>query len=92
MLDIIKPKIDVEIDEKDKNYGKIIIGPLERGYATTLGNSLRRVLLSSLPGRAVTSVKIDGILHEFSTLKGLKEDITEVILNLKGLSFSTDND
>jgi DNA-directed RNA polymerase subunit alpha len=68
------------------NYGKYIVEPLERGYGTTLGNSLRRILLSSLPGTAVTSIKIDGILHEFSTIPGVKEDVTEIILNLKRLA------
>ena len=68
------------------NYGKFIVGPLERGYGITLGNSLRRILLSSLPGAAVTSVRIDGILHEFSTIPGVKEDVTEIILNLKKLA------
>ena len=71
---------------EEKTYGKFIIEPLERGYGTTLGNSLRRILLSSLPGSAVTSVKIDGIMHEFSTIPGVKEDVTEIILNLKGLA------
>ncbi|MBE6029767.1 MAG: DNA-directed RNA polymerase subunit alpha [Clostridiales bacterium] len=70
----------------DPNYGKFVVEPLERGYGTTLGNSLRRILLSSLPGVAVTSVKIDGILHEFSTIPGVKEDVTEIILNLKKLA------
>lgn len=67
-------------------YGKFVVEPLERGYGTTLGNSLRRVLLSSLPGVAVTSVKIDGILHEFSTIEGVKEDVTEIILNTRASS------
>jgi DNA-directed RNA polymerase subunit alpha len=71
---------------EDPNYGKFVVEPLERGYGTTLGNSLRRILLSSLPGVAVTSVKIDGILHEFSTIPGVKEDVTEIILNLKKLA------
>lgn len=84
MLEIEKPTI--ECIEDQPNYGKFIVEPLERGYGITLGNSLRRILLSSLPGAAVTAVKIDGILHEFSSIKGMKEDITEVILNLKGLA------
>lgn len=86
MLEIEKPKIVcVEFDE-EKGYGKYVVEPLERGYGITLGNSLRRILLSSLPGAAVTSVKIDGVLHEFSTIPGVKEDVTDIILNLKGLS------
>jgi len=84
VLEIEKPTI--ECIEDQPNYGKFIVEPLERGYGITLGNSLRRILLSSLPGAAVTAVKIDGILHEFSSIKGMKEDITEVILNLKGLA------
>ena len=86
MIEIEKPKIErVEMDGPN-NYGKFVVEPLERGYGTTLGNSLRRVLLSSLPGVAVTSVRIDGVLHEFSTIPGVKEDVTEIILNLKTLS------
>ena len=85
MIEIEKPTINKYIDE-DGNYGKFVVEPLERGYGTTLGNSLRRILLSSLPGVAVTSVKIDGILHEFSTIPGVKEDVTEIILNLKKLA------
>ena len=83
MIEIEKPTIECVIPEDQSNYGKFIVEPLERGYGTTLGNSLRRILLSSLPGAAVTSVKIDGILHEFSTIPGVKEDVTEIILNLK---------
>ena len=85
MIEIEKPTINKFIDE-DGQYGKFIVEPLERGYGTTLGNCLRRILLSSLPGAAVTSVKIDGILHEFSTIPGVKEDVTEIILNLKKLA------
>lgn len=86
MIEIEKPKIEcVEISE-DNTYGKFVVEPLERGYGTTLGNSLRRVLLSSLPGVAVNSIKIDGVLHEFSTVPGVVEDVTEIILNVKGLS------
>lgn len=85
MLEIEKPKIEcVELSE-DSTYGKFVVEPLERGYGITLGNSLRRILLSSLPGAAVTSVKIDGVLHEFSTIPGVVEDVTDIILNLKGL-------
>ena len=85
MIEIEKPTINKYIDE-DGNYGKFVVEPLERGYGTTLGNALRRILLSSLPGAAVTSVKIDGGLHEFSTIAGVKEDVTEIILNLKKLA------
>ena len=86
MIVIEKPKIEcVEVSE-DNRYGKFVVEPLERGFGTTLGNSLRRVLLSSLPGVAVVSVKIEGVLHEFSTIPGVVEDVTEIILNLKGLS------
>jgi len=86
MIEIEKPTIEIITSEEEANYGKYIVEPLERGYGTTLGNSLRRILLSSLPGAAVTSVKIDGILHEFSTIPGVKEDVTEIILNLKKLA------
>lgn len=86
MIEIEKPTIECVYSDEEKNYGKFIVEPLERGYGTTLGNSLRRVLISSLPGAAVTSVKIDGILHEFSTIPGVKEDVTEIILSLKGLT------
>ena len=92
MIEIEKPTIDCIYDDTDKNYGKFVVEPLERGYGTTLGNSLRRILLSSLPGAAVTSVKIDGILHEFSTVPGVKEDVTEIILNLKKLSLRLSDD
>ena len=85
MIEIEKPTINKSIDQ-DGCYGKFVVEPLERGYGTTLGNALRRILLSSLPGAAVTSVKIDGILHEFSTIPGVKEDVTEIILNLKKLA------
>ena len=83
MIEIEKPKLEcVELAE---NYGKFVVEPLERGFGTTLGNSMRRILLSSLPGVAVTSVQIDGVLHEFTTIEGVKEDVTEIILNLKEL-------
>lgn len=86
MLEIEKPKIEcVEVSE-DGNYGKFVVEPLERGYGITLGNALRRILLSSLPGVAATSIKIDGVLHEFSTVPGVKEDVTELILNIKTLA------
>ena len=83
MLDFEKPKI--ECVEMSENYGKFVVEPLERGFGMTLGNSMRRVLLSSLPGVAATSIRIDGVLHEFSTIEGVKEDVTEIVLNLKGL-------
>ena len=83
MLDFEKPKL--ECVEMSENYGRFVVEPLERGFGMTLGNSMRRVLLSSLPGVAATSIRIDGVLHEFSTIEGVKEDVTEIILNLKGL-------
>ena len=85
MIEIEKPRIDTVKLTADGTYGKFVMEPLERGYATTLGNSLRRVLLSTLPGAAVTSVKIDGVVHEFTTVPGVKEDVTEIILNIKEL-------
>ncbi len=85
MIEIEKPRIECIENPADSAYGKYVIEPLERGYGITLGNSLRRVLLSSLPGTAVTSVKIAGIQHEFSTIPGVKEDVTEIVLNLKGI-------
>jgi DNA-directed RNA polymerase subunit alpha len=88
VIEIEKPTIECVYSDDDPSYGKFIVEPLERGYGTTLGNSLRRILLNSLPGAAVTSVKIDGILHEFSTISGVKEDVTEIILNLKKLSIA----
>lgn len=92
MIEIEKPKIEcVEISEK-QDYAKYVVEPLERGYGVTLGNSLRRVILSSLPGAAVTSVKIDGVLHEFSSIPGVVEDVTEIILNLKALAIKLHSD
>ncbi len=85
MIGIEKPRIETAELAADGTYGKIVVEPLERGYGVTLGNSLRRILLSSLPGYAITSVKIDGVLHEFSTIPGVKEDVTEIILNLKNV-------
>lgn len=85
MMEIEKPKIEIVEISEDSRYGRFVCEPLERGYGITLGNSLRRILLSSLPGAAVTSVKIDGVLHEFSTIPGVREDVTDVILNLKEL-------
>ena len=86
MVKIIEPKIETAELRSDGTYGRFVGEPLDRGFGTTLGNSLRRVLLSSLPGVAVISVKIDGIQHEFSTIPGVKEDVTEIILNIKGLT------
>ncbi len=91
-VSIDKPKIELLDMLPDGTYGKFVIEPLENGYGITLGNSLRRVLLSSLPGVAVTSVKIDGVLHEFSTIDGVKEDVTEIILNVKGLTANLTSD
>ncbi|MBO5210600.1 MAG: DNA-directed RNA polymerase subunit alpha [Clostridia bacterium] len=85
MIEIEKPRIDTAMITADGKYGKFVMEPLERGYATTLGNSMRRVLLSILPGAAVTGIKIDGVVHEFSTIPGVKEDVTEIILNIKGI-------
>ncbi|MEG0627782.1 MAG: DNA-directed RNA polymerase subunit alpha [Enterococcus sp.] len=84
MIEFEKPRI-TKIDE-DRDYGKFVVEPLERGYGTTLGNSLRRILLSSLPGAAITNIQIDGVLHEFSTIKGVREDVVQIILNIKGLA------
>lgn len=92
MLEIEKPKIQCIEMSEDKKYGKFVVEPLERGYGITLGNSLRRVLLSSLPGAAATAVKIDGVLHEFSTIPGVVEDTTDIILALKGLSVKMHTD
>ncbi|WP_347489957.1 DNA-directed RNA polymerase subunit alpha [Desulfoscipio sp. XC116] len=85
MLEIEKPRIECVEANEEQHYGMFVVEPLERGYGITLGNSLRRILLSSLPGAAVTSVKIEGVLHEFSTVPGVKEDVTDIILNLKSL-------
>lgn len=92
MIEIEKPKIETVEANDEGTYGKFVVEPLERGYGTTLGNSLRRILLSSLPGAAVTSVQIDGVLHEFSTVPGVMEDVTEIILNLKALSLKIHSD
>ena len=86
MIEIEKPRIETEELSEDGSYGRFVVEPLERGYGTTLGNSLRRVLLSSLPGVAATFLKLDGVVHEFSTIPGVKEDVTEIVLNLKGLT------
>ena len=86
MFDFEKPNIEIAEISEDKKYGKFVVEPLERGYGTTLGNSLRRIMLSSLPGAAVSQVKIDGVLHEFSSIPGVKEDVTEIIMNIKSLA------
>ena len=85
MIEIERPKIEIAEISENGTYGKFVVEPLERGFGTTLGNGLRRVLLSSLPGVAVKSIKIDGVVHEFSTIPGVKEDVTEIVLNIKGL-------
>ncbi len=86
MFDFEKPRIEIAEISNDKKFGRFICEPLERGYGTTLGNSLRRIMLSSLPGTAVSQVRIDGVLHEFSSIEGVKEDVTEIIMNIKSLS------
>ncbi|MCD6322392.1 MAG: DNA-directed RNA polymerase subunit alpha, partial [Clostridiales bacterium] len=92
MIGIEKPKVEcVEINEEN-TYGKFVVEPLERGYGITLGNSLRRILLSSLPGAAVTSIKIEGVLHEFSAVAGVVEDVTEIILNIKEIRLNLHED
>lgn len=85
MIEIVKPRIETEELTEDGKHGRFVVEPLERGFGNTLGNSLRRVLLSSLEGCAVTSIKIDGVLHEFSTIPGVKEDVTEIVLNMKSV-------
>ena len=92
MFDFEKPNIQVAEISEDKKYGKFVVEPLERGYGTTLGNSLRRIMLSSLPGSAVSQVKIDGVLHEFSSIAGVKEDVTEIIMNVKSLAIKNNSD
>jgi DNA-directed RNA polymerase subunit alpha len=92
MIEIEKPKVDIVEIGENYRYGKFVIEPLERGYGITIGNALRRILLSSLPGVAVNAIKVDGVLHEFSTIPGVKEDVTEIILTLKELSATIDED
>ncbi|HHY91999.1 MAG TPA: DNA-directed RNA polymerase subunit alpha [Firmicutes bacterium] len=92
MIEMEKPRIEVAEISEDDRYGRFVVEPLERGYGTTLGNSLRRVLLSSLPGAAVTSVKIQGVLHELSTIPGVVEDVPEIVLNLKELALKLHSD
>ena len=86
MFDFERPNIEVAEISDDGKYGRFVVEPLERGYGITLGNSLRRIMLSSLPGAAVSRVKIEGVLHEFSSIPGVKEDVTEIIMNLKSLA------
>lgn len=92
MIEIEKPRVECVEMSEDAHYGKFVVEPLERGYGTTLGNSLRRILLSSLPGAAVNSVKIDGVLHEFSVIPGVKEDVTEIVLNIKSIAAKMHSD
>ena len=92
MFDFNKPKIEITEISDDKRFGRFVVEPLERGYGTTLGNSLRRIMLSSLPGAAISQVKIDGVLHEFSTIPGVKEDVTEIIMNLKNLAIRNNSE
>lgn len=91
MLDFKKPNIEIAEISDDKKYGKFVVEPLERGYGITLGNSLRRIMLSSMPGVAVTQIKIEGILHEFSSIPGVKEDVTEIVLNIKQLAIRSNS-
>lgn len=86
MMEIERPRIETAEMSADGQYGRFVVEPLERGFGTTLGNSLRRILLSSLPGVAATSIKVDGVVHEFSTVEGVKEDVTEIVLNVKGIN------
>lgn len=92
MFDFEKPKIEIAEISEDNKYGRFVVEPLERGYGTTLGNSLRRIMLSSLPGAAVSQVKIEGVLHEFSSIPGVKEDVTEIIMNIKCLAIKNTSD
>lgn len=92
MIEMEKPNIECVEMSDDGRYGKFVVSPLERGYGTTLGNSLRRILLSSLPGAAATSIKIEGVQHEFSTVPGVTEDVTELILNIKKLALKIHGD
>jgi len=92
LFDFEKPKIEIEEISGDKKYGRFVVQPLERGYGTTLGNSLRRIMLSSLPGVAVSQVKIEGVVHEFSPIPGVKEDVTEIIMNIKNLAIKNNSE
>ena len=92
MFDFNKPNIEITDISEDKKYGRFVVEPLERGYGITLGNSMRRIMLSSLPGAAISSVKIDGVLHEFSSIPGVKEDVAEIIMNLKSLAIKNSSE
>ena len=92
MFDFERPNIEVVEISEDKKYGKFVVEPLERGYGITLGNSLRRIMLSSLPGASVSQVKIEGVLHEFSSIPGVKEDVTEIIMNIKSLAIRNNSE
>jgi DNA-directed RNA polymerase subunit alpha len=92
VFDFEKPKIEIAEISEDKKFGRFVVEPLERGYGTTLGNSLRRIMLSSLPGTAVSQIKIDGVVHEFSVIPGVKEDVTEIIMNIKNLAIKNTSD
>ena len=92
MFDFEKPGIEIAEISKDKKYGRFVVEPLERGYGITLGNSLRRIMLSSLPGTAISQVKIEGVVHEFSTIPGVREDVTEIIMNLKSLAIKNNGE
>ena len=92
MFEFEKPNVKVVEISEDNKYGRFVVEPLERGYGTTLGNSLRRIMLSSLPGAAVSAVKIDGVLHEFSSIPGVKEDVTEIIMNIKNLAIKNNSE
>ena len=92
MLDFKEPKIKIADISEDKKYGRFVVEPLERGYGTTLGNSLRRIMLSSLPGTAVSHIRIDGVGHEFSAIPGVKEDVTEIIMNIKSLAIKNNSE
>ena len=92
MLDFKEPNIKIADISEDKKYGRFVVEPLERGYGTTLGNSLRRIMLSSLPGTAVSHIKIDGVVHEFSAIPGVKEDVTEIVMNIKSLAIKNHSD
>ncbi len=92
MFEFEKPRIEIAEISEDKKYGRFVVEPLERGYGTTLGNSLRRIMLSSLPGTAVSHIKIDGVVHEFSAIPGVKEDVTEIVMNIKSLAIKNNSD
>ena len=92
MFDFEKPRIEIAEISEDKKYGRFVVEPLERGYGTTLGNSLRRIMLSSLPGTAVSQIKIDGVVHEFSSIPGVKEDVTEIVMNIKSLAIKNNSE